>query len=233
MILRAAGTLGGGETMESAHFQFGFDEIAPIPPALAYTMPVSAGTGTCGVELALRIDTGSFPNQDLFVEPVYLTDVAARLADDASAAYSTRFGAASTPDAAAVEDDLQPLVGALLVGGCTVTDSVRNGISGAYDKTELTGTDDDGAVSGTQHLGTRTFGATLGRGTLVGSEGSLFSAQTSGRKLFAETDDGGFFAGRWKRVKGARGVFYGVSGVCHGASDAPTALAGWFDGPLP
>ncbi|MCB9672984.1 MAG: hypothetical protein H6734_26175, partial [Alphaproteobacteria bacterium] len=172
MILRAAGTLGGGETMESAHFQFGFDAIAPIPPALAYTMPVSAGTGTCLVELSLRTDppnSGSFPEQDLFVEPVYLTDVAARLADDASAAYSTRFGAAPTPSAATVETELQPLVDALLVGGCTVTDSVRNGVAGAYDKTVLTGTDDDGAVSGTQHLGTRTFGATLGRGTLVGS----------------------------------------------------------------
>ncbi|MCB9672985.1 MAG: hypothetical protein H6734_26180 [Alphaproteobacteria bacterium] len=221
--VRAFGTLAGGEQLRSVRLQ------APISAS-----PSDAGTGFCIFEVvASGSGEDAFADQPLLLPIDPVSEFASDLRSIAEEAYADRFGGRDTPDDDTIAAELQPLVDALADGGCTQFPVVQKILAGAYDKTVLTGEDDDGDLSGTQDLGTRTFGATLGDGTLAGSAASLFSAQTSGRKLFAETEGGGFVAGRWKRVKGTRGVFYGVSGVCDGANDAPTALAGWFDGPLP
>lgn len=107
-------------------------------------------------------------------------------------------------------------------------------VAGAFGRAWIEGVDDEGVLTGgsldrTQQV----FGAVLGDGsTGVGSAGGQASAY-SGTKLYAELDDGGFFAGRWRRVAGRNGVFYGVTGVCDGPQDAASALSGWFGAPLP
>lgn len=96
-------------------------------------------------------------------------------------------------------------------GQTTLIGGVATTIDGTLDSSDksLAGTDGDGAVLGDD------FGS-------YGRQG----------QLLADQDKTDFFAGRWIRVRGARGVFVALHGTCDGSVAGRTAFSGWFDGDL-
>jgi hypothetical protein len=223
--LRVDGSMVPGSRFLTVHFDV---------PSTAFTpTPVLAGTGDCQVRF--KRSGADIPDQTVVRPLTTLGNTSAGLATDAIDAYLAGF-VSPTPalDAAEVETNLEPLMDALVDGGCLTEALIGNPVAGAYGGTVILGKDSEGDLqNGERKKGTPAFGLDLGDGTEVGENAGLFSRHTLGRKIYAESADGGFFAGRWKRIKGKRGVFYGIQGTCDGPQDPSTALAAWFDGPLP
>lgn len=130
-----------------------------------------------------------------------------------------------------IQEELEALSEALATT-CTLDASVQTSAAGAYTRTGVTGADDTGAVVGTKDNPTRSFGGSSPELGDFGTDAGAFATFTSGRRLLAKTDTGGFLAGRWVRVRGTRGVFVGLGGTCDAGGDVPSALADWFDGDL-
>lgn len=108
--------------------------------------------------------------------------------------------------------------------GCTVE---LDGIGGAYHL----GTD---VMEGARAAET-VFG-TVDQGLLTASEatgpyeyGSGFGRLKGTTRWLTDRNDGGFAMGRWVRVNGVRGIWFGLTGRCS-AGDAPEATRGWIKG---
>jgi hypothetical protein len=230
---------------------FSVADVQPGQVLLLDTTPFVVGTirlegaQFTSFDLPTTIDFASLTSAELLaneaicslsaIEPVVAGDpvelLATDLAADVATSWDARFAPATTPDAARIEGRLRPLLDALVAGGCRTDLTVDNAVAGTFANGVVEGVDDDGPVAGVFTRAPKTFSATLGDGTLVG--GPRPSAYNRQGQIVAETDDGGFFAGRFERVRGTRGVVYGVSGTCDGPVGALSALDGWYRAPLP
>lgn len=149
---------------------------------------------------------------------------------NAQSSYDTMWGvlpAVLTDEVA--EQKLQSAVDDLSAMGCIVTETTDGFVSGAYGGGMLMGADQGGALSAGAMAG-RNFSATMSNATTFG--GVDFSSYNRQGQFYADRADGGFVAGRWKRVRGTRGYFYGLSGACEVGVDPAAALDGWFVGGL-
>jgi hypothetical protein len=195
-------------------------------------LPVDAGAGDCTFEVrAVASGTVAPDTQLLVADDVPAALVRTFLADRAEDAWLDRFGLRPLPDADAVTDRLAGLTDALDAAGCE-TDPLLLGVGGAYGPEGVTGADALGDIpDATLDRVTRTFSGTLGDGTTYGAPGT--STYNRQGQFYAATDDGGFVAGRFARVRGTRGVVHGLVGRCDGPVSVTEALATWYRGPLP
>lgn len=135
------------------------------------------------------------------------------------------------PAQTTIDEDLQELATALTDGNCA---STFDTIAGAYAARSGTATGDDtssgsGGVTGTLDTSTKTFQITRADGeviTGVYNNGGRWFGQVGGVGL----PDTAYAAGYWRRVRGARGAFYGATGTCIGPGEAHDALESWYGG---
>ena len=75
---------------------------------------------------------------------------------------------------------------------------------------------------------TRSFGFMDGNGVTVG-EGSTYRPG----KMFSHTDDANVaYFGRWKRTRGTKGTWFGMTTTCPDGVDAAEVLEPWYGASL-
>lgn len=226
----------GGVPLFSVDYAFSIGSDAFPTSALPnapITVPIAAGNGvsrsfaTCG-DATISFDAG-----------VSLADQAADLAVDAQAAYEAQFGAASGfPSSSMILSELTAILDDLELGACEAdATAAEQTIVGWYDAgARAIGGDDSlgggSAITGTLATSARTFALTLSDGRAVGTPVDIGVYGGDGRWYGDRSDPAGYAVGNWKRVRGKRGVFYGVTGSCNDGGDPAADLEGWYGADL-
>lgn len=120
--------------------------------------------------------------------------------------------------------------------GCLVTPEPMAWAGGAYDGLLLDGFHSvgDATISNGSYVpASKGFGGTLdGTGLDFGHPGAFSTYNNQGQQ-FALRSDGGWFAGRWIRISGLKGVWVALHGTCDDTgATAREALDGWYAGGL-
>ncbi|MCB9670756.1 MAG: hypothetical protein H6736_22555 [Alphaproteobacteria bacterium] len=162
-----------------------------------------------------------------------LADRAGEMASMADDAYTSRFGAASLPDASHMESILQPAVDLLVAGGCVPEAFGEGQSAGAWGGGVVTGSDETGELTDLSYdPAARTFRIVLGDGTVYGGNAGTSKLGSGQLLAYGETSQS-FIVGAYARAAGTRGVFWALPATCAAGVDPATVLDPWFRPALP